>query len=135
MSTSEISMKTIPAEADQQSSAFFRRFNEDFSRLYNAEDELRGILGKTGKDIKVVPPLVCTHGSNTFLGDGVHINLETFFDDTKKIYLGDRVLTGPFLSILTIKKDNGTVLDGDVMIEDDVWIGGGVTIYPGVRVG
>ncbi len=103
---------------------FFKGFNNDPIELYGAENELRKILGHTGRDIKVVPPFTCTHGHNTFLGDGVHINLETFFDDTKKIRLGNRVLTGPFLRIL-----------GEVQIGDDVWIGGGVTIHPGVKIG
>lgn len=134
MYTSEINMKpNPPSEEDQQAQEFFKHFNTEVAQLYDVEAQLKQILGGVGKDIKVVPPLVCSHGANTFLGDGVHINLETDFDDQKEIHLGNRVLTGPFLRILTTDPESNC--EGEVHIEDDVWIGGGVTIYPGVRIG
>src|SRR3989344_16398 len=92
-----------------QAKDFFERFNSKATQLYDAETELKGVLGRAGKEIKVVPPFICTLGANTFLGDGVHVNLETFFDDKGQIHIGNRVLTGPYLKILTTGKEEVTV--------------------------
>ena len=115
---------------------FFSDFNRNFTRLYNAEVELTRILGGIGKDIKVTPNLNIKYGSNTFLEDNVHINIRTYIDDSAPVYFGKRVLTGPYLKILTtIKEEKGIVQAKGINIEKDVWIGGGVVVKPGVTIG
>ncbi len=107
-------------------------FNKTFTRLYSAENELKDILGNVGKNIKVVPPLYVEKGSNIFLGDDVHLNIETrIIDNRGCVQFGDRVLTGPYLEIVT--SDNNR--QGNIIIGSDVWIGGGVKILPGITIG
>lgn len=132
MATESDMTQPLSSEIDPKAKEFFDTFNSRITQLYDVEKELGEILGGIGHEVKVVPPFVCTNGSNTFLGDGVHINLETFFEDRGEIRLGNKVLTGPFLKVITLRED-GTV--APVTIEDDVWIGGGVTIHPGIRIG
>jgi len=107
------------------------RFNDSFVRLYDAEDELRPILGSIGEHVKVVPPLNIDYGVNTFIGDGVHINVATTIHDGRRVRIGQRTLTGPYLEIST-GADNSS---GEVTIGDDVWIGGGVKVRSGSHIG
>lgn len=126
-------------EDKKQAFASYTKFNSTFKRLYNAEKKLK-ILGKTGKNIKIVPPIHFSYGYQIFLGNNVHVNTGVFLGDAGKIILGDNVLIGPYTQIYTTNhqihiKERGTIQAKDVIIDDNVWIGGNVIILPGVHIG
>jgi acetyltransferase-like isoleucine patch superfamily enzyme len=89
-------------------------------------------------------PIRIDYGTNIRLGKGVFLNYNMVIIDTCVVSIGDRTLVGPNCSIysgahpLDPALRNGTAgpeFGKEVHIEEDCWLGGNVTICPGVRVG
>jgi maltose O-acetyltransferase len=106
------------------------------------EEILRELFGKTGANISVKPPFHCSHGLHIEVGEDFYCNTGGYFQDVHKIIIGDRVMIGPNVSILTamhplVASERATGLEYalPVTLEDDVWLGSDVTINPGVTIG
>lgn len=103
---------------------------------------LKGVFAEMGKNCYIEPPLHANWGKNTHLGDNVYANFNLTLVDDTDIYIGDNVMIGPNVII-----DTGThpinpelrrkqaQYNISVVIEENVWIGGGAIILPGVRIG
>ena len=103
---------------------------------------LKELLADMGKNCYIEPPLHANWGRNTHLGNNVYANFNLTLVDDTDIYIGDNVMIGPNVII-----DTGThPINPDlrkkqaqynvaVVIEENVWIGGGSIILPGVRIG
>lgn len=94
------------------------------------------------EDTKVVPPFHCDLGFNIKLGNNVLINYDCALLDTGEIFIGDNVLIGPGSKIVTAnhpmdakERRDWSVSCRPIRIEEDVWIGAGVVVLPGVTVG
>lgn len=81
-------------------------------------------------------------GAHLHLGSGVYINFNMSLVDDGHIYVGDKVMFGPNVTIATANhpidpelRARALQYNKDVRIGDNVWIGAGVTIVPGVRIG
>lgn len=119
----------------------------DFNHTRPSEVEKRGelipqIFGSVGKDIWIEPPLNVAYGSNTTLGDNVYINFNLTLVDDYKVTIGNNVLIAPNVTITVTNhpvhrelRQKGEMYSLAVVIEDNVWIGSGVTICPGVTIG
>lgn len=92
----------------------------------------------------VEPPVVIDYGTNVELGRNVFINFSCTILDTCKVTIGARTLLASNVSLFSgthpLDPDvrNGTKgpeLGAEIHIEEDCWIGGNVTVLPGVRVG
>ncbi|KAF2146625.1 uncharacterized protein K452DRAFT_218838, partial [Aplosporella prunicola CBS 121167] len=93
------------------------------------------------------PPLYIDYGTNLHIGSSTFINRNFTVLDTPvlPVSIGERCLIGPNVSIYAVshpldwQERNGPLgapsLASEVRIEDDVWIGGGVIIMPGVKIG
>ena len=109
------------------------------------------IIGKSqakiGKGSKIHSTVILRQANRISIGKGCLINHNNVLQAGKevgKIIIGDYVHTGANVMIVafnhafddleipTIKQD---YYDADVIIEDDVWIGGGVVILAGVTIG
>ena len=120
-------------------------------RIYNTlpltpkerRDALSDLLGyQVDEQTKVVPPFHCDLGFNIKLGKNVLINYDCIFLDTAEISIGDNTLIGPGTKIVTAshpldaaRRRDWSVSGKPVKIEEDVWIGAGAVIIPGVTVG
>ena len=78
------------------------------------------------------------------LGKNVFINFNATIIDTCKVSIGDRTLLAPNVSLFSgthpldpgvRNGTNGPEMGGEIVIEEDCWIGGNVTILPGIRIG
>ena len=111
---------------------------------------LRQLLGSAGKNAYIEPPFFCDYGENIIFGDNVYLNFNCTFLDCNKITIGDNVLFAPNVHIycayhplaakervITDKQGNSKIVDlaKPVTIGSDVWVGGNVTILPGVNIG
>ncbi len=130
-----------------------RELNENKDRIqsYNAirpsdsvakEEMIRSILGKAGKDVIVNQPFYCDYGANIEVGDGFFSNFNFTVLDEAKVLIGDDVFIGPNVSIYTachstdpVERNSRREWAEGVTIGDNVWIGGSVTILPGVHIG
>lgn len=105
--------------------------------------ELLGrLLGHVGEHVEVLSPLTVDYGYNVSIGDRSFLNHGAHLMDCAPITLGSHVFVGPNLGAYTAEhplvaeeRNRGLELARPIVVEDDVWIGGDVTILAGVRVG
>ena len=81
-------------------------------------------------------------GKHVHFGTGIYANTNLTLIDDGHIYVGNRVLFGPNVVIATANHPLNPELrryemqyNRDVHIEENVWIGAGATILPGVNIG
>ena len=125
----------------QRAKELLRRFN-----LTEPEPERRAILqqllGHIGQDSVIEPPFYCSYGQNTHIGDHVFLNSLCTILDNSEVRIGNHVMFGPVVQIYTAAhplqaetRNRGLEVAKSVVIEDDVWLGGGAILLPGVRIG
>lgn len=88
----------------------------------------------------IEPPFYFCYGTHIHLGSGTYINVNCNFIDDGEIFVGEKVMFGPAVTIATvghpIKPDMRKYMYADpVTIENNCWIGANVTICPGVTIG
>lgn len=106
-------------------------------------DELiKDILGKYGKNIIVEPPFHCDYGKNIEVGNNFFVNYNCTILDVGKVIIGENVMFAPNVSIYTAghpvhpeSRNSGYEYGIEVIIGDNVWIGGNVIINPGIKIG
>lgn len=103
---------------------------------------LEQILGKPlPARLTIYPPFYTDHGLNLDLGERVFINQGCTFLDYAGIRLGDRVMIGPKVTFITSghpvdPEERRLYLTGaPIDVAENVWIGAGATILPGVSIG
>lgn len=106
------------------------------------EAMIRKIFGKCGKKILVLQPFFCDFGKNIEVGEGFFANYNFTVLDEGKVIIGDNAFIGPNVSIYTAchstdveRRNMRREWASGVTIGDNVWIGGSVTICPGVKIG
>jgi len=125
----------------QKAKELLRRYNQT-----EAEPErhtiLQQMLGAIGQNSIIWPPFYCSYGKNTYLGDHVFINYMCTILDNNEVRIGTHVMIGPAVQIYTAAHDlqaetrnQGWEVAKPIEIEDNVWIGGGAILLPGVRIG
>lgn len=101
-------------------------------------------LGRVGENVVVEAPFHCDYGYNISIGKDVAIGKNCTILDTCEVTIGDRCILGPNVNIYTATLpvdpkrrlgSRGPSLGKTIVIEEDCWIGGGVIILPGIRVG
>lgn len=119
----------------------------DFNMLRPGQKEeaaelLARILHQVGSGCTVLPTFYCDYGYNIELGNGVFINHNCVMLDEAKISLGNNVFIAPNCGFYTAghplearERNLGLEYARPITVEDDVWIGGGVTVLPGVTIG
>ncbi len=103
---------------------------------------LQQMLGGIGLSPIIWPPFYCSYGKNTYLGDHVFMNYMCTILDNNEVRIGNHVMIGPAVQIYTAAHDlqaearnQGWEVAKPILIEDNVWIGGGAILLPGVRIG
>jgi len=103
---------------------------------------LRERLAALGEGSIVRPPFHCDYGWNIRLGSRVFINFNCVFLDVAAIAIGDDTRIGPAVQVYTAEhprdpavRRSGLESGRPVTIGNNVWIGGGAIILPGVTVG
>jgi acetyltransferase-like isoleucine patch superfamily enzyme len=109
-------------------------------------DEIRAVfsnlIGKKVDDsFSLIPPFYTTGGEDIRVGRNVFINQNCTMYDLGGIDIGDDVMIGPNVSIITSShpiepsQRRAHVIAKPIVIERNVWIAAGVTIIGGVTVG
>jgi len=88
------------------------------------------------------PGFQCDYGINIEVGENFYTNFQCIMLDAAPIIIGDNVLFGPAVHIYTSNhpkdretRKQGTCFASAVHIGNDVWIGGGAKVLPGVHIG
>ncbi|KHM51921.1 maltose O-acetyltransferase [Anaerovibrio lipolyticus DSM 3074] len=106
------------------------------------EKAIRELFGSVGKNPNVLPVFNCDNGRNIHVGDDFLANYNVTILDVDEVHIGDNVMIGPNTLISTVNhpltpmgRRQHLSLIQPVKIGNDVWIGGNVTILPGVTIG
>jgi maltose O-acetyltransferase len=133
----------ILTEDRQKARSIFRKINKMNEDEKEEQNKLfYELFGKTGKDLMIEPPFYCDYGYNISLGENVFINFNCCILDVAEVRIGNNVLIAPYVQIYTATHPQEAKLRKNMLeyarpvtIGDDVWIGGGVIICPGVSIG
>lgn len=125
-----------------------RELVHDFNALRPTETEkmkaiLRRLLGSIGdENIMVNQPFRCDYGKQISVGKRFFANFNFTVLDEARVTIGDDCFIGPNVSIYTachstdpVERNSRQEWALPVSIGHNVWIGGSVTILPGVTIG
>ncbi len=111
-------------------------YDEDYRLLI--EDLIPGLPQST----EVTPPFHCDMGSEIHIGENTFINYNCVMLDAGGITIGKNCLIGPNCSFYTpqhptdyIERREPKETPYPIHIGDDCWLGGNVTVLPGVTIG
>lgn len=131
----------------------------ELCRKFNAMDEydperlplVRQFIGAVGDNYYFQGPIQFNYGSHTFIGNNFFANFNLLVMDDGKIFIGDNVMFGPNVSLLStnhpliadervrMRYPDGHVsmseYAGEIHIGDDVWLGANVTVLDNVTIG
>mgnify|MGYP002793558559 CR=1 FL=1 len=103
---------------------------------------LRELVPNAGEDLWIEPPFYCDYGVHLYLGDRVFFNFNCVVLDVAPVRIGSRTLFGPNVQIYTathpldaVERASGLEFAKPIVIGEDVWVGGGAVINPGVTIG
>ncbi|ROS75411.1 sugar O-acetyltransferase [Cellulomonas sp. PhB143] len=91
--------------------------------------------------VTIYPPFYTDHGLNLELGERVFVNQGCTFLDYAGIRLAERVMVAPKVTFITVGHPVDTedrrvwLTGGPIDVAENVWIGAGATILPGVSIG
>lgn len=108
----------------------------------NVGEKLAGLFAAIGDDVRIEAPFHCPYGINISLGEGVFMNAGCVILDTAPVTIGQSTMLGPHVQIYCAqhhkdraKRKAGLEIAKPVNIGEEVWIGGGAIIMPGVTIG
>lgn len=118
-----------------------RQYNQ-LDKLEERSNLMKQILGKTGENFWIEPDFWCDYGYNIEIGENFYINHNCVILDPAKVTFGDNVFIGPNCGFYTAghpldfeTRNSGLEFAKPIIIGNNVWIGGNVTILPGVEIG
>lgn len=107
-----------------------------------ARNLLANLLGELGEDVYIKPPLAVDYGENIRVGKRTFINSNLTALDVAAITIGEDCQIGPNVQLLTPthpidpqpRRDKLEAAQ-PITLGDNVWLGGGVVVCPGVSIG
>lgn len=106
------------------------------------QEVLKKLLGKTGENFILTAPFWCDYGYNIELGENFYANHNLVILDAAKVTFGDNVFIGPDCGFHTSghpidfeRRNRGLEYAYSITVGDNVWIGAGVQVMPGVTIG
>ena len=103
---------------------------------------LQQMLGQADADTFINQPFYCDYGKHIRLGKRFFANFHLTILDEALVTIGDDCFCGPNVSIYTachstdpVERNSRREWAKPVSIGNSVWIGGDVTILPGVTIG
>lgn len=107
-----------------------------------ARAHLAELLGTLGDDAYVKPPLFVDYGENIHIGARSFVNCNLTALDVAEIRIGEDCQIGPNVQLLTPThpiepqpRRDKLEAAAPITIGDNVWLGGGVIVCPGVTIG
>ena len=103
------------------------------------EKLLNKLFAHLGGNSVIKEALTCNYGFNISIGDNCYINHDVTILDSFEVYIGNNVFVAPKVVISPVThpveaKDRRDLIGKKIIIEDDVWIGAGAVILPGVTI-
>lgn len=113
---------------------------------FNDADEIRALFSdligrKVDESFLLIPPFYTAGGDEIRIGHNVFVNQNCTFYDLGGLHIGDDVMIGPNVSIITTghpvepSQRRAATIGKRIVIERNVWIAACATIVGGVTVG
>lgn len=110
----------------------------DFDRL---REIVRELLGES-ENAFINPPFFCDYGTRIRVGKNTFINYNCTILDTAEVTIGDNCQFAPNVSLFTaghplhpVSRSSLYEFGKPITIGDNVWLGGGTIVLPGVTIG
>ncbi|MEI5994498.1 chorismate mutase [Candidatus Enterococcus mansonii] len=126
-----------------------RKFAREQMKLINREEDqlirrqlVEETFGTTGTGSYIEPSISFDYGFNIHVGKNFYANFNSIFLDICPITIGDNCMFGPNAQLYTathplhpVKRNSGLEYGKPITLGNNVWLGGGVVITPGVTLG
>lgn len=126
-----------------------RKFAREQMKLINKEEDsqirrqlVEETFGTTGTGSYIEPSISFDYGFNIHVGKNFYANFNSIFLDICPITIGDNCMFGPNVQLYAathplhpVKRNSGLEYGKPITMGDNVWLGGGVVITPGVTLG
>ncbi len=131
------------AVAHARAQALLERYN---ATRHDEQDARRALLdelfGAVGERVVVKPSLRCDYGTPITIGAGTFINYDCVMLDVAPIAIGADCQIASRVQLLTaehpvdpVPRRAGWESARPITVGDNVWLGGGVIVCPGVTIG
>ena len=130
-------------QLSRRASVLMERYNRSSVEDHGLRREiLNELLGQVGEDVVIRPPFYCDYGYQIHIGARTFVNFGLVALDVAPIRIGDDVQLGPRVQLLTPthplqpepRRAKWEAAE-PIAIGDNVWLGGGVVVCPGVTIG
>jgi galactoside O-acetyltransferase len=112
------------------------------SNTEKQQEIIKNLFGKTKDAFIITAPFWCDYGNNIEIGENFYVNHNCVILDPGKVVFGDNVFIGPHCGFYTAthpldaeQRNQGLEYAKPITIGNNVWIGGGVHVMPGVTIG
>ncbi|MBZ9607378.1 sugar O-acetyltransferase [Clostridium estertheticum] len=112
------------------------------SQCEKQKEIVKKLLGVVGNGFHIESPFRCDYGYNIFIGENFYSNYNCTILDCAKVTIGDNVMFAPNVSLFTAghpihfePRNAALEYAFPINIGDNVWIGGGVIVNPGITIG
>ena len=112
------------------------------SNVENQKKLLKELLGEADDSAIIVAPFWCDYGYNIKVGKNFFANHNTVILDGAKVTFGDNVFIAPNCGFYTAghpidakRRNQGLEYAYPITVGNNVWIGAGVHVMPGVTIG
>ncbi|KXF79957.1 sugar O-acetyltransferase [Enterovibrio coralii] len=120
-----------------------RRFNQSLPDSPEWKQAKADLLPNAHESVYIEPPFFSDYGIHTYIGESVFMNFNCTILDVAPVTIGDRVMMATNVQLLTAthpldiqRRVRELVEYGlPITIGNNVWLGGGVIVLPGVTIG
>ncbi len=112
------------------------------TRVKEQKEVMKKLLGKTEGAFQIIQPFWCDYGYNIEIGKNFFANHNLVILDCTKVKFGDNVMIAPNCGFYTAghpldaeRRNQGLEYAYPITVGDNVWIGAGVHVMPGVTIG
>lgn len=131
------------AADNARAQALLERYNATSHAEQDLRDTLlRDLLGEMGEGVVVRPPFRCDYGSLIAIGARTFVNYDCVMLDVAPIRIGAACQIATCVQLLTAThpidpeaRRLGWESAEPITLGDNVWLGGGVIVCPGVTIG
>ncbi|MDR1324111.1 MAG: sugar O-acetyltransferase, partial [Candidatus Margulisbacteria bacterium] len=103
---------------------------------------LKALFRQIGVAPYIEPPFHCDYGAQISIGDNFYANVNCVILDVCAVTIGQNVFLGPNVGIYTAAHPLDAAVRAErleygrpITIGDNIWLGGGVSVLPGVSIG
>lgn len=112
------------------------------SETEKRKDIITKLFGKTGKNFWIEQSFWCDYGYNIEIGENFYSNHNLVILDAAKVTFGDNCFVAPNCGFYTAghaldveQRNQGLEIAWPITIGSNVWIGGSVSVMPGITIG